>query len=62
VASVLIDRGIPISTVSSRLGQSQISTTLNLYTHALPATDQRAAAYLGDLLSHRPRPSIAELS
>jgi integrase len=62
VASVLIDGGIPISTVSSRLGHSQISTTLNLYTHALPATDQRAAAYLGDLLSHRPRPSAAEHS
>jgi integrase len=55
VASVLIDGGIPISTVSNRLGHSQISTTLNLYTHALPATDQRAAAYLGDLLSRRDR-------
>lgn len=62
VASVLIDGGIPISTVSNRLGHSQISTTLNLYTHALPATDQRAAEYLGDLLTHRPRPSAAEIS
>jgi integrase len=62
VASVLIDGGIPISTVSNRLGHSQISTTLNLYTHALPATDQRAAEYLGDFLTHRPRPSAAEIS
>lgn len=53
VASVLIDGGIPISTVSTRLGHSQMSTTLNLYTHAIPATDQRAAAYLGDLLTRR---------
>jgi hypothetical protein len=30
-----------------------MSTTLNLYTHALPATDQRAADYLGDLLTGR---------
>jgi len=28
-----------------------MSTTLNLYTHAIPATDQRAAAYLGSLLA-----------
>ncbi|HEX7197747.1 MAG TPA: site-specific integrase [Candidatus Limnocylindria bacterium] len=49
-ASVLIDGGIPISTVSARLGHRQISTTLNMYAHALPPTDQRAAAYLGGLL------------
>lgn len=57
VASVLIDGGIPISTVSTRLGHSQMSTTLNLYTHALPATDQRAAAYLGGLLTSRATPT-----
>jgi integrase len=51
VASVLIDGGIPISTVSTRIGHSQMSTTLNLYTHAIPATDQTAAAYLGTLLA-----------
>lgn len=51
VASVLIDGGIPISTVSTRIGHSQMSTTLNLYTHPIPATDQAAAAYLGTLLA-----------
>lgn len=51
VASVLGDGGVPIATISSRLGHRDISTTLNLYTHALPATDQRAAAYLGSLLA-----------
>ena len=56
VASVLIDGGIPISTVSTRLGHSQMSTTLNLYTHAIPATDQRAADYLGALLTGRTTP------
>jgi len=56
VASVLIDGGIPISTVSKRLGHSQMSTTLNIYTHALPATDQNAADYLGTLLSKRKHP------
>ena len=51
VASVLIDGRIPISTVSTRIGHGQISTTLDLYTHAIPATDQAAAAYLGTLLA-----------
>lgn len=60
VASVLIDGGIAISTVSSRLGHSQMSTTLNLYTHAIPATDQKAADYLGDLLSQRKPPRARE--
>ena len=50
VATVLGDGGVPIATISSRLGHRDIATTLNLYTHALPATDQRAAAYLGSLL------------
>jgi integrase len=51
VATMLIDGGIPIPTVSTRLGHSENSTTLNLYTHAIPATDQAAAAYLGTLLA-----------
>jgi integrase len=57
VASILIDGGIPISTVSTRLGHSQTSTTLDLYTHAIPATDQRAAEYLGSVLTRRRLPS-----
>ncbi|MFP4511957.1 MAG: tyrosine-type recombinase/integrase [Acidimicrobiales bacterium] len=51
VASVLIDGGIPISTVSTRLGHGQMSTTLDFYTHAIPASDQATAAYLGTLLA-----------
>ena len=44
------DGGIPIATISARLGHSEMSTTLNIYTHAIPATDQIAADYLGGLL------------
>lgn len=51
VATVLGDGGVPIATISSRLGHRDTATTLNIYTHALPATDQTAAAYLGELLS-----------
>lgn len=50
VATELGDGGLPIATISSRLGHRDTATTLNIYTHALPATDQQAAAYLGALL------------
>ncbi|MBK5222035.1 MAG: site-specific integrase [Acidimicrobiia bacterium] len=51
VATVLGDGGVPIATISSRLGHRDTATTLNIYTHALPATDRVAATYLGALLS-----------
>jgi integrase len=51
VATVLGEAGHPIATISDRLGHGDKATTLNLYTHAFPATDQRAAAYLGSLLT-----------
>ena len=56
VATVLGDGGMPIATISSRLGHRDIATTLNIYTHAIPATDQHAAAYLGNLLAGPARP------
>ena len=51
VATVLGGAGVPIATISGRLGHSENATTLNLYTHAMPATDQVAAAYLGSILA-----------
>jgi integrase len=56
VATALGEAGHPIATISGRLGHGDKATTLNIYTHAFPATDQRAAAYLGSLLAgdHRP--------
>jgi integrase len=51
MATVLGDAGVPIATISKRLGHLDVSTSLNIYTHALPATDQAAAAYLGGLLA-----------
>ena len=51
VATELGGAGVPIATISGRLGHSEKATTLNLYTHALPATDQAAAVYLGNLLA-----------
>lgn len=50
VATVLGGAGVPIATISGRLGHSENATTLNLYTHVMPATDQAAAAFLGSIL------------
>jgi integrase len=57
VATVLGGAGVPIATISGRLGHSENATTLNLYTHVMPATDQAAAAYLGSILSEHRRAS-----
>ena len=51
VATVLGDGGLPIATISNRLGHRDTATTLNIYTHAIPATDQHAAEHLGNLLA-----------
>ncbi len=42
-ASILISAGVDIATVSRRLGHSNITVTLNTYTHALPDVDKTAA-------------------
>ena len=42
-ASNLLSRGVPLPAVSARLGHSDAHTTARVYSHALPADDQRAA-------------------
>lgn len=49
-ATELIAAGVDIRTVASRLGHSQTSTTLNIYSHAMKARDQEAAAIIGPML------------
>lgn len=61
VASALSGAGVPIATISNRLGHRDNATTLNLYTHALPATDQHAATYPGDLLTGNRGPANERL-
>jgi hypothetical protein len=41
---------VDISTVSSRLGHANSSTTLNIYAHVLDANDRNAADMIGELL------------
>lgn len=49
-ASALLDAGVPLPTVSERLGHRDQSTTANIYSHAMPATDRRAADLVGEML------------
>ena len=48
-ASLLISEGTDIATVSKRLGHSEVSTTLNVYTHALAEKDEEASNTLEKL-------------
>ena len=50
-ATALLTAGVPIKSVSSRLGHANASTTLNVYAHALEATDREAADLVGKVYS-----------
>lgn len=54
VGTQLGDAGLPIATISGRLGHSRSSTTLDMYTKSIDTTDERAAAVLADLLDRQP--------
>jgi integrase len=40
----LLDAGVPVRTVSGRVGHRNPSTTTNIYSHWIPESDERAAA------------------
>lgn len=50
-ATLLIAGGADVATVSKRLGHSNKSTTLNIYTHAIQSADARAAEMLENVLN-----------
>lgn len=50
-ATLLIASGVDLRTVSKRLGHANMTTTGNIYTHAIQTADERAAEVLGDILS-----------
>lgn len=50
-ASLQISAGIPITTVSKRLGHSTTATTTRIYAHSMRSADERAASVLEDLLN-----------
>ena len=49
-ATQLLAAGVPVRTVSGRLGHADAATTLNVYAHFLEASDRQAADVMGGLL------------
>ena len=49
-ASILLASGLPVLTVSKRLGHSKASMTLDVYGHLMPRADDAAAAIIGGVL------------
>ncbi len=56
VATQLLDAGVPVRSVSERLGHASATTTLTIYAAAIPATDRASADILGGLIDGEPRP------
>ena len=44
-----------MKTVQYRLGHSSATLTMNLYAHALPENDEKAAELIGNLFSSTPK-------
>jgi len=53
-ATALIQAGVSPKVVQQRLGHSDITVTLNTYTHVLPCMDQEAAAKIDDIIFAKP--------
>jgi integrase len=49
-ATQLLAAGVPVRTVSGRLGHADAATTLNVYAHFLEASDREAATVIAGLL------------
>jgi integrase len=59
-ASILLSRGVPLPAVSARLGHADPSVTARIYSHALPADDQRAADVWENVISEQALPAVRE--
>ena len=53
MASLLISNGTDVLTVSKRLGHAQVSTTTDIYSHAIKEADERAAESIADVVLRR---------
>jgi integrase len=49
-ASLLIERGIPVTTVAAMLGHANTPTTLSVYAHAIKGAEQVAALAMDGIL------------
>ena len=50
-ATLMINSGVPITTIAARLGHANPSTTTKIYTHAIKSADAAAAETLDDIFS-----------
>ena len=50
MATQMLTAGVPIATVAHRLSHARASTTLNVYAHAVPGGDRRAAEALAAIV------------
>jgi integrase len=57
-ATQLIGAGVDVRTVAGRLGHSDPSVTLRVYSHALEERDRAAAAIMGGILGPSERPAV----
>ncbi|MDK2961745.1 MAG: tyrosine-type recombinase/integrase [Eubacteriaceae bacterium] len=57
-ATLLIANGVDLKTVSSRLGHADLSTTGNIYTHAINAADAKASDALENILIKNPSKAL----
>ncbi len=49
-ATLLLYNGVDVATVAKRLGHSQVSTTLDVYSHVLEKADRESADILGSVI------------
>jgi integrase len=61
-ATLLLEEGVDVKTVSERLGHDSVQTTLELYGHVTPKMRANAAARFGSLLSSARTPTSARAS
>lgn len=57
-ATALLRAGVPIKTVQTRLGHASASMTMEVYAHALPGDDVRAARAIREALSGGPETGL----
>ena len=53
--SLMIAAGVPMRNISQRAGHAQLSTTQNIYAHAIKTADEIASESIGNILNPRER-------